>query len=49
MNADPSRFCLTSAAQEWRANADASHFVVMQPGSLSRALAAFKKRFENGL
>jgi hypothetical protein len=46
--ADPARFTLTSRGREWLVNADDTHFIVMQPGALSRALGAFRKQFGDG-
>jgi hypothetical protein len=46
--ADPARFCLTERGRDWLARADESHFIVMQPGALARALAAFQKQFGDG-
>jgi hypothetical protein len=46
--ADPARFCLTERGREWLAAADETHFVVMQPNALSKALAAFEKQFGSG-
>lgn len=46
--ADPARFCLTERGRDWLARADESHFIVMQPGALSQALASFQKLFGNG-
>ena len=45
---DPGRFTLTARGREWLATADASHFVIMQPGALLRALAAFQDQFGDG-
>jgi hypothetical protein len=46
--ADPGRFCLTARGRDWLANADETHFIVMQPGTLARALGAFRDQFGDG-
>ncbi|MEQ1731908.1 MAG: hypothetical protein ABL982_26335 [Vicinamibacterales bacterium] len=46
--ADPGRFTLTSRGREWLAVADETHFMVMQPGNLARALGVFQSQFGDG-
>jgi hypothetical protein len=46
--ADPARFSLTERGREWLTSADESHFIVMQSGALTRALATFRSQFGDG-
>jgi hypothetical protein len=45
---DPGRFSLTTRGRQWLADADESHFILMQPGALAQAFKAFEKRFGEG-
>jgi hypothetical protein len=41
MNAShPGRFSLTARGKQWLADADESHFILMQPGALAQTLKA---------
>jgi hypothetical protein len=42
---DPGRFCITARGRQWLADADESHFILMQPGALAHTLKAFEKRY----